>query len=72
MGARLRILLTNFQIHESEMIRLQSALAKECKSSNTYAILKRQWDEHDYIARRYARLIVEAEEEKQKSNKNYS
>ena len=63
MSTRLRILKTNLELHQRELVKLQAHISRECKSSNKYLMLKRQVDEHDYIARRYARLIGEAEKQ---------
>lgn len=63
MSTRLRILKANLELHQRELNKLQTHITKECKSSNKYLMLKRHVDEHDYIARRYARLIEEAEKQ---------
>jgi len=60
---RIRILMTNFEMHEARLLQLHEALQQQ-HNATTFALLKREYDEHMYIAQRYARLIVEAEEKK--------
>lgn len=61
-GQRIRILMNNFEIHESRLKELRSAM--NGRNAVTTAVLQRQYDEHLYLAKRYALLIVQAEEER--------
>jgi len=60
---RIRIFMTNFELHETRLLQIQKAIKAE-HNATTLALLKREYDEHMYIAQRYARMIVEVEEQR--------